>query len=213
MSAKAVATVKIDDMAPGPYAAELAEAIAALSGPVVAVGKIKVEQSSNPGLYAFYASASTWSDLGLGRPPDSRPLYVGKAENTLASRDVEGHFGTRERGAQSPTGSSTLRRSLAALLAAERGYCGMPRNPANPGHFSNFGLSPEHDDDLSAWMERRLRLALWPHDVVADLDGIETDVLGEFVPPLNLDKITTPWRDQVKAARKVLAGEARAWRP
>jgi hypothetical protein len=41
---------------------------------------------------------------------------------------------------------------------------------------------------------------------------IETDVLGELLPPLNLDKVVSPWRGQVKAARKVLAAEARAWR-
>lgn len=185
--------------------------MAALGGPAVAVDKISDTQSSRPGLYAFYGSAATWRDLGLGTPPDGRPLYVGNAEKTLASRDVEGHFGMRTRGAQSPTGSSTLRRSLAALMAPARGYDGVPRNPANLGYFSNFGLSVEHDDDLSAWMGRRLRLAIWPHDEVTALDGIETEVLVALLPPLNLDKVTTPWRDQVRAARKLLAAEARAW--
>lgn len=200
-------------MPPRTQSGLLAEATAALGGPAVAVGKVSATQWSKPGLYAFYASASTWRDLGLGTPLDGRPLYVGKAEKTLASRDVEGHFGMRVRGAQSPTGSSTLRRSLAALLASGRGYRGMPRNPASPGYFSSFGLSVEHDDDLSAWMRRRLRLALWPHDKVMALDGIETDVLSAMLPPLNLDKVTTPWRDQVKSARRRLANEARAWRP
>jgi hypothetical protein len=88
-----------------------------------------------------------------------------------------------------------------------------PANPAKPGHFSNFGLSIEHDEDLSGWMRQRLRLALWPHDVTAELDEIETGALVEFVPPLNLVKVATPWRSQVKAARRVLADEARTWRP
>lgn len=205
--------VKIDCMPPRTDPVLLAEAMKALREPAAAVGKLKVEQSGKPGLYAFYASASTWKNLGLRGPPDDRPLYVGKAENTLASRDVEGHFGLRERGVQSPTGSSTLRRSLAALLAPDRGYRGIPRNPAKPGFFSNFGLSVEHDDDLSAWMRGRLRLALWPHDLAAELDGIETDVLDELLPPLNLDKVATPWRGQVRGARKVLADQARDWRP
>jgi hypothetical protein len=128
----------------------------------------------------------------------------------LASRDLEGHFGLRVRGVQSPTGSSTVRRSLAALLAAERGYRGVPRNPAKPGHFSNYGLSEPDDDDLSAWMKSRLRLALWPHDAADDLDTVETYVLGQLQPPLNLAKVVTPWRHQVKAARTRLATEARA---
>lgn len=190
----------------------VAAAVSALRGPAVAVGEVDAEQSSNPGLYAFYASPSTWQDLDLGEPPDDRPLYVGKAQSTLASRDIKGHFGVRKRAKQSPTGSSTLRRSLAALLAPTRGYRGMPRNPANPGYFSNFGLSIKHDDDLSAWMRSRLRLALWPHDAVADLDTVETDVLGELLPPLNLNKVETPWREHVKAARMLLTAEARGWR-
>jgi len=193
----------------------LAEALTALCGPGLSVTELVTDQASHPGLYAFHTSASTWRELGLGNPPDDRPLYVGKAENTLASRDIEGHFGMRKRGAQSPTGSSTLRRSLAALLAPTRGYHGIPRNPAKPGDFSNFGLSVAHDDDLSAWMCRRLHLALWPHPAPAQLDAIETDVLRELSPPVNLAKVVTvtPWRyHRVKGARKELAAEARVWR-
>jgi hypothetical protein len=117
----------------------------------------------------------------------------------------------RPRGVQSPTGSSTVRRSLAALLASARGYRGVPRNPAKPGHFSNFGLSGEDDEDLSQWMTRRLRLSVWPHEDVQGLDGIETQVLKALLPPLNIDKVLTPWRAQVKSARKVLAQQARDW--
>jgi hypothetical protein len=58
-------------------------------------------------------------------------------------------------------------------------------------------------------MRRRLRLALWPHSNAADLDGVETVVLQEILPPLNLDKVFTPWRDAVKAARKRMADDAR----
>lgn len=188
-----------------------ADALAALRGPAVSVGKVDADRSSNPGLYAVFGSASTWNELRLGVPPDDRPLYVGKAESTLAARDVQGHFGDRPRGAQSPTGSSTLRRSLAALLAPGRGYRGTPRNPENPGYFSSYGLSEAHDDDLSSWMAQRLLLALWPQSA-ADLATVETTVLLELAPPLNLEKVVTPWRDQVKEARKILAGQARAWR-
>jgi hypothetical protein len=201
----------INAMSPVRHGRLATEATTALCGPAVNVSKIDADEAGRPGLYAFYASASSWRQLGLGKPPDSRPLYVGKAESTLASRDVEGHFGLRRRGVQSPTGSSTLRRSLAALLAAERGYRGVPRNPAKPGHFSNYGLTETDDDDLSAWMKRRLRLALWPHDAASDLDTVETYVLSQLQPPLNLDKVVTPWRDQVKAARRLLAAEAGAW--
>jgi hypothetical protein len=57
-------------------------------------------------------------------------------------------------------------------------------------------------------MRRRLRIALWPHDASAELDGIETHVLQKLYPPLNLNKVATPWTVQVKAARKLLSGQA-----
>jgi hypothetical protein len=186
-------------------------ALAALRRPAVSVDAMSIDAARSSGLYAFYASDETWLEMGLGPPPDARPLYVGKAETTLASRDLRGHFGTGTRGKQSPTGGSTLRRSLAALLAPARGYRAMPRNPDNPSHFANFGLSCEHDKDLSSWMRDQLKLALWPHADPAELDAIETAVLAELLPPLNLAKVTTPWRDQVSTARKGLAKQARDW--
>lgn len=143
--------------------------------------------------------------------PDLRPLYVGKAEGTLASRELQDHFGMRPRGVQSPTGSSTVRRSLAALLASAHGYQGIPRNPLKPGYFDKFGLCAEDDEHLSAWMKRRLRLSLWPHDDVAALFDVETDVLRGLLPPLNIEKVRTPWREHVKTARRLLADQALQW--
>jgi len=46
-----------------------------------------------PGLYAIHGAAGVWRDLGLGDPPGDRPLYVGKAEDNLVSRDLKTHFG------------------------------------------------------------------------------------------------------------------------
>lgn len=183
-------------------------ALRALRRPPVRVGKVLADEAARPGLYAFYGSVATWSDLGLGLPPDERPLYVGKAENTLASRDLSGHFGMSEGRRQSPTGSSTVRRSLAALLAPAEGYKGRPRNPDKPSHFANYGLSPGDDAKLSDWMRRRLSVSLWPHDDASPLDGIETAVLRFLCPPLNLNKVDTPWRRDVKAARSVLKQQA-----
>ncbi|MCA1678939.1 MAG: hypothetical protein LC777_08355 [Actinobacteria bacterium] len=52
-----------------------------------------------------------------------------------------------------------------------------------PPAYSKFGLSVEHDEDLSDWMRGRLRLALWPCDDVPDLDCVETGVLEKMQPP------------------------------
>jgi hypothetical protein len=45
----------------------------------------------SPGLYAIYGSATAWEELGRGRQPDERPLYVGKAETSLVARDLKTH--------------------------------------------------------------------------------------------------------------------------
>lgn len=187
---------------------QIKESLQALTSRGHRVADVPVEQSRHPGLYAFHGASGVWAQLQLGEPPDSRPLYVGKAESSLASRDLEVHFGHRPRGKQSVTGSSTVRRSLAALLAPALGFRGIPRNPSNPGHFSSFGLSEADDAKLSSWMERNLTLAIWPHVDVPQLDALETAVLAFLLPPLNISKITTPWTAEIKAARKDLASEA-----
>lgn len=69
-----------------------------------------------------------------------------------------------------------------------------PRNLANPERFANFGLVEAGDARLAAWMLEHLRLAVWPSPAGVVLDEIETAVLAHLMPPLNLDKVATPWR-------------------
>lgn len=184
-------------------------ALAELGGPSWPVTRVEAVEP-RPGLYAVHGNGSTWVALGLGDPPDGRPLYIGKAEKSLVSRDLATHFGRQTPGRkQSMTGSSTLRRSLAALLAPHEGYRGVPRNPQRVGHFASFGLTFEHDERLTGWMVEHLRLAVWTKQGGVALDHVETHVLRAFMPPLNLSKVVQPWRQQVRVARRALAQQAR----
>lgn len=160
-----------------------------------------------PGLYAVHGDALVWEELGLTSPGDARPLYVGKAEDSLAGRDVGTHFKSGR------TGSSTVRRSLAALLRVPLDLRAQPRNPAKPDHFANFGLEPAGDERLTAWMCENLRLATWPSPAGTNLGMMESAVLGTLEPPLNIDKVRTVWRPQVQRAREHMADEARRWTP
>jgi hypothetical protein len=162
--------------------------------------------AAKPGLYAVFASGDVWQELGLGEPPDDRPLYLGKAEDSLASRDLKTHF---ESGA---TGRSTLRRSLAALLADRLDLIPMPRNPRRPGYFAMYGLEPDSDQRLTSWMLEHLELAVWTPDAPVVLDALETRVLVAMRPPLNLAKVATEWSPRVSAARARMAARARQWR-
>jgi hypothetical protein len=82
------------------------------------------------GLYAVYGDGEARNTLALGS--SDVPLYVGKAERSLASRDVHTHFATGR------TGSSTLRRSMAALLRSELDLHAVPRNLARPDCSANL---------------------------------------------------------------------------
>lgn len=160
-----------------------------------------------PGLYAIYGDAMAWRELTLGDPPDKRPLYVGKAEDSLVSRDLATHFGIGR------TGSSTVRRSFAALLCEPLQLDARPRNPKRPERFANYGLAPEQDEVLTAWMRKKLELAVWPKPATCELSlaEIEVEVLARLLPPLNLKDVRTPWAAQVKAARSAMADAAKRW--
>ena len=183
----------------------VAEALAALDAPRARPISASSAVPAKPGLYAVHADDAAWTEAGLAEPPDERPLYVGKAERSLASRDVETHF------ASGRTGSSTLRRSLAALLRERLVLEALPRKRSDPTppDITNFTLERAGDDRLSAWMRGRLRLATWPAPSGADLRRIEELVLAQLLPPLNLRGIETPWREAILAARAALAAEAR----
>lgn len=92
---------------------------------------------SVPGLYAIYGGADVWHELGLREPPDDRPLYVGKSESSLLGRDLGQHFGDGR------AGSSTVRCSFAALLRDTLDLKALPRNPAKPERFANYGCLPK----------------------------------------------------------------------
>jgi hypothetical protein len=165
---------------------------------------------SKPGLYAVYGSPRVWRTLTLGDPPDARPLYVGKAERSLSSRDVGTHFGFDAGTGNSITGSSTLRRSLSALLRESLGLIGQYRNPSRPERAANFGLSPDQDALLSSWMRENLLATFWEMPSVAiPLRDVETVVLARLQPPLNIQHVQHEWKTLVKRSRAVMAADCR----
>ncbi len=187
--------------------AELDAIILALQFPRVSLRTSLPGLPARPGLYAIYGDNQAWTDLALGEGNQQLPLYVGKAEDSLVTRDLNTHFGNGR------TGSSTARRSFAALLREKLALSGRPRNPSKPGYFSNFGLSPADDEKLTLWMRARLEIAAWPDDSFRSLADIEADVLRRWNPPINISGVNHRWRATLQAKRAVMAEQARAWRP
>lgn len=187
-----------------PLSRLVSQAVDSLSGTQYAIADAIDHVPSKPGLYAVYADPKTWQELDL-EAREGCPLYIGKAEQSLRSRDIRTHFATGR------TGSSTVRRSFAALLRNPLGLRGVPRNMACPERPANFGLAAEGDQRLTAWMQERLFLAYWVKpDTEVDLNDIETAVIKRLQPPLNLNKVEHRL-PALRHARKVMADDARTW--
>jgi hypothetical protein len=98
----------------------------------MAIAKAKVDVPPSPGLYAVHGEVAVWQELGLGEPTDARPLYVGKAERSLAARDVDTHLSTGK------TAHPSVRRS--ADIGSSRDTAGIRTSPVASVHTGTIAL-------------------------------------------------------------------------
>ena len=104
---------------------------------------------------------------------DCDVIYVGLASDSLKDRDIKKHFNGN-------AGKSTLRKSLGCLF----GYNLIPRD----SHYNSNGKTKFNDTDeskLSDWMKTNLLLFYYPN---MEFDSIESSLIKDLNPPLNLDK-------------------------
>ena len=160
----------------------------------------EIELPPEPGLYALHAEEETWIELRLGPPPDGRPLYVGKAEKSLAKRVGREHFHTGR------TQKSTVRRTLTALLRSRLELYPVPGYGHKP---STYSLLERDDERLTRWMSERLTVAIHPVFKFEGLPNLEKAVVEALKPPLNGDGVSHHWRAMVQRARAETAEEAR----
>lgn len=160
---------------------------------------VDVVQAAQLGLYAVHTTAAARRQLGI--EADASLVYLGKSESSLLTRDVGSHFATGR------TGQSTLRRSLAALLADDLGLVPVPRG-AGKNATTDHALAPDGDAALTEWMRGHLTLAIWPKPVgCPPLAEVEREFLRELEPALNLTHVPRPWRE-LKSARAAMAARA-----
>jgi hypothetical protein len=159
---------------------------------------------ADPGFYTWW----TVTTGGLAVPPAPHPtdrtlrlLYVGIAparitsNANLRSRVIGQHIGGN-------LGSSTFRRSLAALLWEQQGW--RPFMTAG----GKVAFSPEDNAALTRWQEQHLRLA-WK--VVVEPWTHEGELIAAMAPPLNLaENGSHHFHDTMSDARARLMAEARA---
>jgi hypothetical protein len=167
--------------------------LAALRSLPVSLSEARTSVPAEPGLYAWWGRFGALPGIsGAGHPTaDLQLLYVGIAPNgtasksTLRSRVVGNHI-------RGTTGSSTLRRSLAALLSDQQGW--QSRWTTRPVLVNCDELA------LSEWMGEKLRLTWAEH---SEPWTVEAEVIAELKPPLNqADNQAHPFYGYVQEARK-----------
>jgi hypothetical protein len=149
-----------------------------------------------PGMYSWWVDKAGAADLssGLGHRVEPGLLYAGLAgatrsggsssSNTLWGRIATMHLGKRHE-------FSTLRRSIGSIIA------------------SAYHQPAIDEVQLTRWMHAHLRVIAIPVANPDSLDDLETEILAELDPPLNLAKVAkTPLRHRLSALRKQYAAKS-----
>ena len=165
-----------------------------LCGPPVDAEQAQGELPRASGLYAWWAPPGLLPGVsGRAHPSDegTELIYIGLARN-LRTRVGRNHL-------RGPTGSSTLRRALLALLMASEGYT---------TRWTTDRVVPIDADEerLSAWMREHLRVAWAEHPEPAT---VEAAVIDQLAPPLNQrDNRAHPQYATIAAARAAYRASA-----
>ncbi|MEI6883798.1 MAG: hypothetical protein WCO02_04880 [Bacteroidota bacterium] len=162
--------------------------------------------SDEPGIYAFFFTGNDFP-LSYYNPQKDEIIYIGKTESSHASRDEKTHF------ASGKTGSSTIRRSLGALLKNELSLNPIPRNGKDfdAGRKSFFKFDEPSEEKLTTWMKDNLGLSFYEYDQPpSEIDVLETELIAEVKPLLNIDSKNpdNPYAQLIRAARKACANVA-----
>jgi hypothetical protein len=145
----------------------------------------RVAENSSPGIYALFLDGGT---LGGILPSDDGLLYIGMTESSLTARNHIFH---------ASSGFSTLRRSLGAILKADLDLKAIPRSPGSKG--SQFKFLPDGERRLTDWMKTHLSYGAIP--VTSDISQIESRLILDHKPPLNLKGWKNPQSALIKSLR------------
>jgi hypothetical protein len=140
--------------------------------------------SKLPGIYAVFFIGKDFPLLGNAvRKHDI--VYVGKTESSQEKRDAKTHFTTGK------TGSSTVRKTIGALLCEREGLNPIPRNDTDfkKGRSSHFKFDDNSEVKITEWMQRNLALSFYEYPRgKAAIEALETAIIAELVPVLNISK-------------------------
>jgi hypothetical protein len=155
--------------------------------------------SNQPGIYAIYFHNDVFPDTKLSITKGDL-IYIGKTEASQQSRDANTHFRSGK------TGSSTLRRTIGALLHEEFDLVPVPRNTKDiqKKRITFFKFVDPSEVKLTSWMKNNLSLSFYEYPKPpAAIDYLETQLINLAKPIFNLSKNSTnPHGAYIKAQRK-----------
>jgi hypothetical protein len=179
---------------------------------LAASAKLVAEISSysmNRGVYAFFLVKGL---LTIGQrvfaANNGKPLYIGKTESSQKARDAGQHL------SDEGTGSSTLRRSLGAILVEQLRLKPEARSDSeiSARRFTNYKFGKAGEEQLTKWMNVHLSLAFCelPKLTIPELRAREERLIRSAAPPLNILRNSGgPFYADLKIARKRCVALAR----
>lgn len=177
---------------------EIAAALIANQTPIKNVQSF----SSLPGIYAL-------SFIGKFFPldgcilPEHKIIYIGKTESSQQSRDANTHFKSGK------TGSSTVRKSIGALLSQSEEIIPIIRSLTDieKGRRSHYKFDETSEEKVTQWMLDNLAVSFYEYPASKqEINELETDLITLLKPVLNIDSknSTNPELARIKALRKQL---------
>ena len=151
-----------------------------------------------PGVYAVCLRDKAQVGWFTCKPGDI--IYVGISSN-LKQREFDTHFTSGK------SGFSTLRRSLGAILKGELQLECFPRSSGKAeSNVTNYKFDPAGEQRLTLWMAENLDIGICP--VGSSIKELETAVIADLEPLLNLTKWKNPNRKEIMGLRLKCKAEA-----
>ena len=125
-------------------------------------------------------------------------IYVGISDTGLYERDYKKHF-------NGTAGSSTLRKSLGSLMGLKKTYRSKKEAQKVSGSIKTKFVDTD-EEKLSEWMNNNLLLLF---KATSNRDKIETEMIAELNPPLNIQKnnnsVNADYRKMLSSLRNDLS--------
>jgi hypothetical protein len=164
--------------------------------------------SKNPGIYAIGFDGDRFPLISAKDSITSGDIiYIGKSESSQVKRDVKTHF------QPGMTGSSTVRRSIGAILREDLDLVPMPRSftETSGKRFTSYCFNEKGEEVLTNWMKKNLSLSFWDyHGLKDDLESIEIVVIQKLEPIINLkNNPRNQWKKEIMDFRKMCSKMAK----